>query len=68
MNIGTARAIFDSIENEGISVEEKGLAVRMILDMETHNSVRKSDMLKVMDWLWHQSFEMKQEGEQNETD
>lgn len=64
MNIGTARAIFDDIENEGISIEEKGLAILIVMKMETHNSVRKSDMLKVMDWMWHQIFEIEQEGEQ----
>lgn len=62
MNIGTARAIFDDIENEGISIEEKGLAILTVMKMETHNSVKKSDMLKVMNWLWHQVFEMEQEG------
>ena len=63
MNIGRARAIFDNIWNATESVEEKALAIRMVLDMETHNSVTKASMLNVMDWLWNQIFEL-QEDEQ----
>ena len=40
MNIGTAKAIFDRI-NECQNMEIKGLAIRTVLDMETHNSVTK---------------------------
>lgn len=58
MEIGRARAIFDKIDNETETVEEKGLAIRMVLDMETHNSVTKASLLKVLDWLWNQHFEL----------
>ena len=59
MNIGRACAIFDNIESAPQSIEEKGLAIRTVLDMETHNSVRKAEMLKVINWLWNQIFEYK---------
>lgn len=63
MNIGTARAIFDNLHDCKDSIEVKGLAIRKVIDMETHNSVTKDQMLKAMDWMWHQIFELKQEGE-----
>lgn len=64
MNTGRARAIFDNIENASESIEEKYLAIRMVLDLETHNSVTKASMLKVMNWMWNQSCELIGEGEQ----
>lgn len=63
MNKGRALAIFENIENATEGIEEKGLAIRVVLDMETHNSVRKKSMLHVIEWLWGQIFEMKQEDE-----
>ena len=62
MNIGTAFAIFDNLENCGDSIEMKGLAIRKIIDMETHNSVTKDQMIKVMDWMWNQIFELNGDG------
>ena len=41
--------------------EEKGLAVLKIVNMETHNSIRKDDMLKVIRWLLELSFELPEE-------
>lgn len=61
MNTGRAKAIFDNIENATESMEEKGLAIRTVLDMETHNSVTKAQMLKVIDWMWNQIYEIEQE-------
>ena len=59
--LGRARAIFDNIDNATETVEEKGLAIRMVLDMETHNSVTKASLLKVLDWLWNQHFELRED-------
>ncbi len=63
MNIGMARAIFDNLENCGQPIEVKGMAIRKVIDMETHNSVTKGQMLKAMNWMWNQIFELIQEGE-----
>ena len=38
MNNGKARAIFDNIENASESIEEKGEAIYIVMNMETHNS------------------------------
>ena len=63
MNNGKARAIFDNIENASESIEEKGEAIYIVMNMETHNSVTKASMLKVIRWLWDRAFEIKTEGE-----
>lgn len=39
MNVGKARRIFDTIEDDKYTVEEKGAAIRTVIDMETHNKV-----------------------------
>ena len=63
MNIGKARAIFDNIENASESAEEKGMAIHIVMNMGTHNSVTKASMLKVIRWLWNLAFELKNEVE-----
>ena len=63
MNIGMARAIFDNLDDCKQPIEVKGLAIRKIIDMETHNSITKHQMLKAMNWMWEQIFELEQEGE-----
>ena len=56
MYIGKACAICEDIENEDYSLETKAKAVKVMLDMETHNSVRKSTMLRVIAYLWRLVF------------
>ncbi len=41
MSRGMALAILDHIEDEKYTVEEKGLAIHMVLSMETTNGVTK---------------------------
>ena len=65
MNIGKARAIFDNIENASESIEEKGEAILIVMNMETHNSVTKASMLKVIRWLWDRIFELERWGDDN---
>jgi hypothetical protein len=64
MNRGRALAIFENIENAKENENEKALAIRIVLDMETHNSVKKSSMLKVIEYLWSHLYYM--EGDKNE--
>ena len=63
MRIGRAIAIFKNIKNDVDSIEAKGFAIRMVLDMPTHNSIEKQSMLNVIDWMWNQMFEIEQEEE-----
>ena len=60
MNKGRALAIFENIENASVSIEEKGLAIYIVMNMATHNSVTKASMLKVIRWLLDRAFEIDQ--------
>jgi hypothetical protein len=64
MTKGRAFAIFNNIENASESTEEKGEAIYIVMNAETHNSVTKASMLKVIRWLWNRVFEINQEGKQ----
>ncbi len=63
MNIGRAMAIFENINNDTYSDEEKALAIYKVTKMPTHNSVKKDSMLSVIKWLWDKCYEIK-DGEQ----
>ena len=62
MNKGTAMTIFKNLFDGRYSVAEKGAAIRTVIDMETHNSIPKCQMLVAMNWMWEQIF-VKQEDE-----
>lgn len=51
MNIGRACGIFKNI-NGDYSDEEKLEAIRLVIDMETHNGITKVNMLCALNWLW----------------
>ena len=54
MNIGKARALFEQVasrEYHGSTVGECLEAVKIILDMETHNSISKKMIMSVCKWL-----------------
>lgn len=63
MNTALALAIFCNLDREDLSDEEKALAIYTVMNMGTHNSVRKSDMLKAIKWLWHRQYEITEDGE-----
>ncbi len=63
MNIGTALDIFEHVKDTPYTIETKGLAIRKVIDMDTHNSVTKKSMMDVIEWLWDMVFEMRQEEE-----
>ena len=58
MKIGQAYKILDNIDSNDYTVNEKALAIRIILDMETHNGVTKTVLLKALNWLWNKHFEI----------
>lgn len=54
MNIGKARALFEQVasgEYHGSTVGEYLEAIRIILNMETHNSISKKMIISVCKWL-----------------
>ena len=60
MNIGLARSIFDQIDTDFHTIEEKGLAIYTVLNMATDNSIRKADYRRALKWLWNEHFEIQQ--------
>ena len=58
MDIGKAMAIFNNINSDKYSVNEKAMAIYRVMHMETHNAVTKASMLEVIIWLWDRQFEL----------
>lgn len=58
MNFGQAYKILNDIDSDKYTVEEKAMAIKVILDMETHNGVTKTVLLKAMNWLWNEHYEL----------
>ena len=52
MNIGKATAIFQQIRSEKYSEYEKLVAIKKTLDMPTHNSITKNEILDAFRWMW----------------
>jgi hypothetical protein len=63
VKFGKAYAIFANIDSPDYTDEEKGAAILAVLKMETHNSVTKAAMLKVIDYLLRLAFEVPEEGD-----
>lgn len=61
MKISEACHIFDHIDSEEYTDEEKGMAIYEVTKMYTHNSITKASMLKVIEYLLEMSFEMPEE-------
>ena len=62
MKIQKALLIFDNIESEDFTEEEKAIAIKMVLAMPTKNSVTKDTICKAFLWMWNQFYEW--DGEQ----
>ena len=58
MKIGRAYNILYNINSDEYTAEEKALAIRLILDMATHNGVTKAALLKALNWLWNEHYEL----------
>ena len=67
MDIGKAMAIFNNINSDKYSVNEKAMAIYRVMYMETHNAATKASMLEVIRWLWDRQFEFELvEGEEDD--
>lgn len=51
MNLGEAVAIFRNIYNSEKTPAKKKQAIKIVVDMETHNSITKQEILNALDWL-----------------
>lgn len=52
MNTGKAIGIFRNINDGKYSASEKIEAIKTVINMETHNSISKDDLIRALDWLW----------------
>ena len=51
MSIGTACWIFGNLSQSTYTDAEKIEAITIVANMETHNSIRKSEMIEAIKWL-----------------
>jgi len=60
MKIGKAVAIFLNINSEHYTLDEKGLAIYKVLSMPIHNSIKKSEMLAVIKFLFYKIWHLEE--------
>lgn len=58
MKISEAILIFDNIESDDFTEEQKAIAIKRVLDMPTKNSITKDEICKAFQWLWSQFYTM----------
>ena len=62
MRLGDAIRIFADIDSEEYTDEQEGAAILAVIGMETHNSIKKTAMLKVIRYLLNLAFEVPEGG------
>lgn len=55
---GRVLLVWQNINSPFFTDEEKGEAIRHVLDLATHNGIRKADILKACEYLWNKVFEV----------
>lgn len=63
MKHGKAMAIVKNINNAEYTDNEKAHAIYLVMNMPTHMSITKDELINVIKWLWHYSWEFKEETE-----
>lgn len=58
---GKVGEILNDINSPDYSPEEKGEAIRHVLDLATHNGITKKQLVEWCDWLWNMVFELEKE-------
>lgn len=58
MRTSKAYAICKRIDSDEYSDQEKGMAIYIVLNMETHNSVTKADLLGIVKYLFNLCFDV----------
>ncbi len=64
MSKGKAMAIFLQINSEEFTDEEKAEAIFIVMNIATHNSIKKDNMLAAIRWLWNQKYEWVEENDE----
>ena len=63
MKHGKAMAIVKQIESDKYTDFEKAHAIYLVMNMPTHMSITKDELINAIKWLWHHSWEFKAETE-----
>ena len=58
MNIGIACAIFEQIDSDKYTADEKLIAIHEVLQMPTHNGITKSEIIKAFRWFFELAAEV----------
>ena len=61
MTVGKAMAIVKNINNAECTDTEKAHAIYLVMNMPTHMSITKDELINAIKWLWHYSWEYKEE-------
>lgn len=63
MSKGKAMAIVKNIEKAECTDEEKAYAIYLVMNMATHMSITKDELITAIKWLWHSAYEFKADEE-----
>lgn len=66
MNIGEAIAIFEQLDSDKYTDEEKALAIYKVMNMPTNNSITKVMLLKAVKYLWNETYYFTSEVQEDE--
>lgn len=61
MSVNKAVAIFTNINSNNFTDDEKAIAIHQVVNMATHNAIKKDDMLVVIKFLWDKLYEIQEE-------
>lgn len=57
MNIGIACAIFQNINSQKYTEDEKLEAIKEVLELVTHNGITKAEIISAFRWFWNWCIE-----------
>lgn len=64
MSKGKAMAIVKNIETFDCTDEEKAYAIYLVMNMATHMSITKDELITAIKWLWHNCYTLDAELEE----
>lgn len=57
MDIKRAIVIFNNIQSDLFTDEEKATAIYEVMNMPTHMSIKKETVFNALKWLWYSAYE-----------
>jgi hypothetical protein len=64
MNIGTACAIFEQLDSDKYTDDEKAIAIYKVMNMPTHNGITEDDIFKSVKWLLKKCYQITEDEEE----